>query len=195
MKLLETERLVLEPVRMGNARTMLGLMQAPDLREFQEVPRFSLDEFKRRVANRPPVFDGRALGRFEWIITPKDGVPVGWICLRVGESMRGSAELGYTLLAEHRRRGYASEALGALVSYAFETTNLKRVDACCVPENGSSRSVLERAGFRLVRIQRNGAVVRSRSVDILMFEMRRGEWLPRYGSSANSMEIPASVNS
>jgi RimJ/RimL family protein N-acetyltransferase len=195
MKELQTRRLVLEPVSVSNARTMWRLMQGPDLRVYQDVPRYSYEEFRRRVNERARVFDARATGRFEWIVLPRDSAPAGWICLRVGEAAKNSAELGYTLLPEHRGRGYAAEAVAAVVEHAFSVSTLRRVEACCVPENIASRRVLERAGFRLVRIQRSGAVVRSRAVEVMLFEMRRSEFAQLYGSSANSIDIAASVNS
>ncbi len=174
---------------------MWGLMQAADLRAYQDIPRYSIEEFERRVKQRPETFDASGIGRFEWMIVPRAlAAPVGWISLRVGESSKGSAEIAYTLLAEHRGKRYTSEAIAAIVDYGFSSSPLRRVEACCVPENMPSRKALERSGFRLVRLQKNGAVVSSRTVDILIYETRKRDWTQSHASSANTIEMPESAN-
>ncbi len=194
MATISTGRLLLRAVTPENAGMLWGIMQSPNLREYQDVPRMARDEFERRVAQRPKSFDARAIGRFEWLlVVAKTQKPIGWVSLRVGEQMRGSAELGYSLLAEHRSGGYATEAVAALVGAAFRASDLKRIDACTVPENVPSRRLLERLGFRHARTQRGGAIIRGRAVNVMIFEMTRQHWDAIQSGSANSIVIPASA--
>ena len=181
MTRIPTPRLVLEPVTARNAPVLWRLMQLPQLRDYQDIPRYTRDEFTRRVAARAKRFDGRATGRFEWLIQlAETNEAIGWISLRVGDHARGNAEIGYSILAGYRNEGYASEAARGLIADAFETTDLRQVDACCVPENEPSRRLLTRLGFTEARTQRNGAVVRGKPVDIVVYEMPRPHWPPRY---------------
>ena len=78
-----------------------------------------------------------------------------------------------------------------------------------MPENAASRALLARVGFSELRTQRNGAIVRGKPVDIVLFERRREDALDprsavggagrrgrrarRYGASANSIVMPASA--
>ncbi|GAC1305397.1 MAG: GNAT family protein [Vulcanimicrobiaceae bacterium] len=180
MKPLETDRLLLEPVTPANAMVLWRIMQSAHLREYQDVPRHTRDEFARRVAARPKRFDSRAIGRFEWLLVTREGQQsIGWFSLRVGDGGRGTAEIGYSIVATHRGAGYASEAAAVVVDYAFEESDLRRLDACCVPANAASRRLLARAGFDEVRVQRNGAIVRGAPVDIVIFELARESWLAR----------------
>lgn len=55
--------------------------------------------------------------------------------------------LGYSIAKAHEGRGYMTEACGAVVSYAFETMNLHRVQAGHLPENLASGAVLRKLGF------------------------------------------------
>lgn len=198
MKRLVGKRVVLEPVTPANAVTLWRIMQSKDLREFQDVPRYTRDEFERRVASRPKAFDTRATGRFEWLIlVAKTRAAIGWVSLRVGDHARGTAEIGYSVALDHRGGGYATEATQLLVDFAFSESDLQQVDACCVPANVPSRRLLASLGFIETRLQRNGAIVRARPVDIVLFEMPRERWMRRrgvYDESANSIEIPASAN-
>ena len=189
---LETPRLKLDAVTAANAAVLWRIMQGAHLREFQDIPRFTRDEFERRVGQRPKQLHARAIGRFEWLVSLADSRrPIGWVSLRIGEEMRGAAEAGYSLLASYRGQGYATEAVGAMVDAAFRESDLSRVDACCVPENATSRRVLERLGFRESKMQKSGAVVRGHAVDIVVYEFKREQWQAQLGS-ANSMLIPAS---
>jgi RimJ/RimL family protein N-acetyltransferase len=187
MTRLSTRRLTLEPVDEGNAATLWRVMQSAHLREFQDVPRLTRDDFVRRVEARPRRFDGRAVGRFEWLIFLRaGGGAIGWVSLRVGESAPGAAEIGYTLLADARGKGYAGEAARALVDTAF-ATGLAQVDACCLPANTPSRRLLEAIGFTHVRLQRSGAVVRGRPVDICVYRLAREAWLVARDGGALAM--------
>jgi RimJ/RimL family protein N-acetyltransferase len=85
--------------------------------------------------------------------------------------------------------GYAFEACVAVVAAAFGTSDIARVEACCVPENTPSRSLLERLGFTQIKYQRNGAVVRGRAVDIVVYQLAREVWLQ--AGSANSIATSA----
>jgi ribosomal-protein-alanine N-acetyltransferase len=177
MKAVETARLSLEPVTTANAATLWRVMQRPHLREFQDVPRVSCEEFTRRVATRPHRFDGRLSGRFEWLVRLRTSAAcIGWVSLRVGDGEKHSAEIGYSLLLAARGHGYAREAVRAVMGIAFKRTDLVRVEACCVPTNMPSRKLLADLGFEELRTQTRGAVVRGQAVDIIVYELRREAW-------------------
>ena len=144
-----TARLRLEVVSPSNATTLWQLMQSPGLREHQDIPRYACADFVARVRSRPSFFDIRTIARFEWIVRDRAiGEPMGWVSLRSGEHPRGMIELGYTLLEAYRGQGFATEAITALIGYAFEQEGVEVLEACCVPENRASWRVLERIGFR-----------------------------------------------
>lgn len=60
-----------------------------------------------------------------------------------------TAMIGFHLLREARRQGYASEIAPALIDYSFHTLGVHRVNALCNPENEGSRRVLTACGMRL----------------------------------------------
>jgi RimJ/RimL family protein N-acetyltransferase len=67
-----------------------------------------------------------------------------------------SAMLGYTIHEGHRGKGYMSEALGAILEFAFEKLGLQRVEARVRTTNDASRSVVQRAGFKVMGVVRQG---------------------------------------
>jgi [ribosomal protein S5]-alanine N-acetyltransferase len=60
----------------------------------------------------------------------------------------GSVEVGYSVIPDRRRRGYATEAAHSLVSWAFEQPGVTVVVARCDSDNMPSIRTLERIGFR-----------------------------------------------
>jgi RimJ/RimL family protein N-acetyltransferase len=178
MRTLHTERLVLEPIDAKNARDLWGVLNSPDLRKYQDIPRVRVEEFERQVRARPKLLRANATGRFEWLLrTGTPPQPIGWISLRVGDRSPRIGEVGYSLIMEARSQGYASEALQAVIDEAFVEAELDEVQACIVPENVASRRVLDRTGFREERLLGGGAVIRGHHVDVLLFSRSRAEWM------------------
>jgi ribosomal-protein-alanine N-acetyltransferase len=67
-----------------------------------------------------------------------------------GRPSDGTFIIGYSVLPEYRRRGYASEALDGLVQWAFGHPEVARIVAYTYPELVASIGVLHKTGFRLV---------------------------------------------
>ncbi len=64
-------------------------------------------------------------------------------------------KVGYTIAPGFQRRGYATEAVAALVAYAFDTLGADVVRAYASAENIPSIRVAEKAGMHLVETIRH----------------------------------------
>jgi len=189
MRTLRSDRLVLEPVDSRNARELWRILGAPDLRRFQDIPRLRAEEFERQVRSRPRALQAQVTGRFEWLVRRAHPLEsIGWVSLRVNERTPDVGEIGYSLIEEARGSGYATEALNTVVSEAFSVGELGELQACCVPENAPSRAVLDRAGFRELRLLRGGAMIRGRHVDVVLYSVHRGEWTRNHAHKAVGSE-------
>jgi RimJ/RimL family protein N-acetyltransferase len=82
------------------------------------------------------------------IIRLADGLAIGGIGFK-GQPRDGCVEIGYGLAPSARGRGYAAEALVALVAIAAEH-GVSKVIADTALHNVPSQRTLIRAGFRLV---------------------------------------------
>ncbi|HWE33292.1 MAG TPA: GNAT family protein [Solirubrobacteraceae bacterium] len=69
-------------------------------------------------------------------------------------------EIGYGVVPEQQRRGYATEAAGALAGWALRQPGVDAVVARCDVDNQASIRTLERAGFE--RIGEDGGQLRWR---------------------------------
>ena len=76
-------------------------------------------------------------------------VLIGTIGYKGPPSPDGTVEVGYGIVNDHQRRGYASEAVRALVAHAFAVPEVHRVIAETLPELTPSIGVLRKCGFEL----------------------------------------------
>jgi len=60
----------------------------------------------------------------------------------------GLVELGYSIVPERQRRGYATEAVRGLLAFAFASPRVRTVIAQTLPSLVASIGVLEKAGFQ-----------------------------------------------
>jgi aminoglycoside 6'-N-acetyltransferase len=88
-------------------------------------------------------------GWFQFALEHRDaGGFIGDCGLRIMEADNRLAQVGYTIARAHWNLGYATEAVAALLTYAFSTFALHRIAASVDPRNAASCRVLEKAGFR-----------------------------------------------
>lgn len=64
------------------------------------------------------------------------------------DPVNNQAEMGFWIGVEHWRQGYATEAAGTLLNYAFDGLGLNRVAAHFMVRNPASGRVLEKIGMR-----------------------------------------------
>ncbi|OEJ93193.1 GNAT family N-acetyltransferase [Streptomyces thermolilacinus] len=81
------------------------------------------------------------------IVRVSDRRAVGGIGFHAAPDADGAAEVGYDIVAAERGRGYATEALRALVDRAFTRPELTVLHATVEPGNAASHAVVARAGF------------------------------------------------
>ena len=82
-----------------------------------------------------------------WVIEKLDGTRIGDLCFKGIEAGR-NPEIGYGILEAFRGQGYASEAVGLALQWAFRHPEVKAVEAETDPDNTASQRVLAKCGFR-----------------------------------------------
>jgi ribosomal-protein-alanine N-acetyltransferase len=83
-----------------------------------------------------------------WVMIEREsGSVVGDVGFIGPPSEGGSIEIGYSVIPDRRRRGYATEAARAIVDWALRESRVKVVVASCDNDNEPSIRTLERIGF------------------------------------------------
>lgn len=81
-----------------------------------------------------------------WAIEKKDGTYIGDLCFK-GLNDDGSVEIGYGITEENQGKGYATEAVEAVIVWALDQPGVRQVEAETEQDNKKSQRVLEKCGF------------------------------------------------
>jgi len=93
---------------------------------------------------------------------------------RIGKDAR---EIGYWINVKHANKGYATEAVRALMRVAFEIEQMQRLEIRCDPENVFSRRIPLRLGFRHeMTLRSNSTDGDGRLVDLMVWALNRREY-------------------
>ena len=166
---LETKRLCLRAPRLEDAKTVATL--ANDRRIAENTARIP---HPYKLADAESFIGGANQngGEAVFVITLRDETIIG----ACGLMPQPAGELGYWLGVEHWGKGYATEALHAVIDYAFADLGQESLQAGARVTNPASRRVLEKCGFQWtgVGLYRINAIKSSAPID--RFRLERGIW-------------------
>jgi ribosomal-protein-alanine N-acetyltransferase len=176
---LETPRLVLRPLELGDADALFLYASDPEVSKLlswdPHPDRGATVEFlEHMIAAR------EASTNIGWAIT-SDGKPIGVISLEgITWQLRAwrvdRAELGYWLGRPFWGKGYMSEAATAVLAFAFEQLGLHKVTIGCVDGNDASRAIIEKLGFRFLAVHQDDFFRFGQWWDHLRYELTAAEW-------------------
>lgn len=194
-----TERLQVRPMTAADVDAMWSWRRLPEVNRWLGLAPATIEAFRERY--RDP--DRLASMYIVELLPAGDDAPVpigdimirvgdGWAQLEVADRAKGiEAELGWVLDPERTGRGYATEAIRAVIDVCFGALGLRRVHAGCFADNEPSWRLMERLGMRREEFSRKSALHRS------------GEWLDgmNYGilaeewpSAGQGSAMPSTTN-
>ena len=151
---LSTSRLVLRAITEADASALFEIFSDGDVMRYWSRPPMTSRDQARALATEIQVhWLARTL--FQWGIAERaGGALVGTCTLYRWDRAHARAEIGYALRKDRWGRGLASEAVAAVLDFAFGRMGLHRVGADTDPRNVASARLLERLGFKLEGLQR-----------------------------------------
>lgn len=81
------------------------------------------------------------------------------------------ADVWYKVHPAYWNKGFATEALKAMIAFGFNDLKLHRIEACCTVENKASISVLEKVGFEIEGIKKSSFPLQNKWLDVAMFSI------------------------
>jgi RimJ/RimL family protein N-acetyltransferase len=146
-----TERLRLRRSRPGDAEAISRYRSDPEVHRQQgwerTDPEGVLHDIEEMAARAPGEPGGWVQFSVEELAT---GALVGDVGLSPADGEPGVIKIGYTIDPAHQRKGYATEAVGALVAYAFGVLEAEVIRAYASADNVASIGVAENVGMGLV---------------------------------------------
>jgi [ribosomal protein S5]-alanine N-acetyltransferase len=94
---------------------------------------------------------------------------IGDVGFKGKPNMSSTVDIGYGIVPEYRRQGYAYEAARGLRDWAFSQPGVSRITGDCLPENLPSARILEKLGMRRIGHSTAG---------LLLWEIKRADTRP-----------------
>lgn len=176
MSVIETERLLLEPLDVSRLDEFVVLTADPDTMRFWWAGGlFTRDMAERNFAASLARIREHGFGR-RWIVAKANGAGLGFTDTKYfGESCDDvspdEVEIGWMLTPPAWGQGYATEAGSAVRDEAFDRLGLESIVAVHHPANAASGRVLEKLGMVFERdvVARNGWPFR-------LYRLTREQW-------------------
>lgn len=175
---LRTARMVLRPFTHADTDALFALQSRPRVLRYWDAPPWrERAQAERFIAVCKQIEqDGR--GARLAIEHAATGAFIGWCALVQWNPDYRSAMLGYCLDDAAWGQGFATEAAGALLRWAFATLDLNRVQAESDTRNAASDRVLQKLGFVREGTLRENCVVDGEVSDSWVYGLLRREWKP-----------------
>lgn len=146
-----TERLRLRRSVPEDAETISAYRSDPEVHRYQGWDRTDPDGIRAEIQEMTARMPGEPGGWVQLSVEEREGGRfVGDVGLSPAEDEPGVIKVGYSIAPSAQGRGYATEAVGALVAYALDALGAEIVRAYASAENAPSIRVAEKVGMRLV---------------------------------------------
>jgi RimJ/RimL family protein N-acetyltransferase len=176
---LYSERLMLKDLTVADAEAFFQYRSLPEITRFQGFAPVSVED---------------ALGFIEKDICHEMDQPDTWfqfgIFHREEQTLIGdlgihflaeenTAEIGITIAPQFQGRGFASEAVGCVIDFLFETLHKDKIIASVDPKNHKSMALMRQVGFQLRGIYPNAFLLKGEWADDAVFEITPQQWRSR----------------
>jgi ribosomal-protein-alanine N-acetyltransferase len=174
--IIESERVLLRTPQVSDYLAWAELRASS--REFLMPwePLWAMDELSRASFRRRVRHYQRDLrediGYALFIYAAATGGLVGGVTLcNIRRGVTQSCTLGYWIGAQYAQQGYMSAAVRAVVPFVFDSLELHRLEAACLPTNTASIRLLEKTGFKREGLARRYLRINGVWQDHLLFAL------------------------
>lgn len=147
--MIESDRLNIMPLKISDCEDVHYKNSHPEVAEFNTIGIPKNIEATQRLLQ--PLFKPQNPDKEQvlgWSIRLKtDNTFIGELGMRVSSPKYNKAEIHYSLTPKYWNKGYANEAVKALIQYGLEVLNLHRIEAGVAIKNERSIKLLEKVGM------------------------------------------------
>jgi [ribosomal protein S5]-alanine N-acetyltransferase len=179
---LQTARLLLRPFVESDADAIYALQSNARVLRYWDSPPWT--EYSRAAefiaACRKMEEDGSGT-RFA-VETRSGNSFVGWCSIFQWNPVYRSLGIGYCFDEPVWGKGYATEAVRAVLHWAYESLDLNRVEAELDTRNAASARVLEKLGFEREGLRREDCIVSGEVSDSWIYGLLKRDWKAEPGA-------------
>lgn len=174
----ETTRLQIRPLCVDDKESIFSYRSDPETNKYLSLIPKSVDDIVEFIANSSTKINVPGTWFQLGIVERATNQLIGDIGVHFlnSDPENKQVEIGYTLNKEFRGKGYATEALSAVIDYLFNTLNKHRITASIDPTNLKSIKLVERLGFRKEAHFVESLYFHGKWVDDLVYALLSKEW-------------------
>ncbi len=173
-----TERLVIRRIRFSDAREMYEYRADRSVQKYQTWEPRSLADVERFITeNEASEFGLKDTWHQLGVFIKESGKMIGDIGIHFKGELNTEAEIGYTISPAYQGKGYATEAVSAVITCLFAKMGKRRITASVDPMNLRSVNLLERIGMRKEAHFRKSFLFRGEWVDDVVYGLLKEEWV------------------
>lgn len=147
MQLFETERLIARQLSLQDLPDLTEILSDPEVMKYSVRGVCDEDATRKFIDWCMGCYSSHGIG--PWALLEKTSGDLIGFC-GIGPELVGDVEeinLGYRLARRFWGRGFATESVNGVMSYAFDQKNCESVVVIIEPEHTASVRVTEKAGF------------------------------------------------
>jgi RimJ/RimL family protein N-acetyltransferase len=173
---LHTARLLLRPFTEADTDAIFALGSNPRVLRYWDAPPWHEYAQAERFIARCQQMAQEGSGARLAIERSADGQFIGWCTFMNWDPTYRSAMLGYCLDEPAWGQGFATEAAGAVLEWAFNILDLNRVQSEADTRNAASDRVLHKLGFLREGTLRENCIVNGEVSDSWVYGLLRRDW-------------------
>ena len=173
---IKSDRVCLRLLTSKDVDSLFQIFSNPEVTRYWSTPPLADREAAAELLNEIKDGFGRHVRLYWGIVRLPNDELIGTTTLFNLNFDSGRAEIGYGLGRAYWGNGYMNEALHALLRYAFEILNFRRLEADVDPRNTNSIRTIERLGFQREGFLRERWCVAGEIQDTIFYGLLRREW-------------------
>jgi ribosomal-protein-alanine N-acetyltransferase len=179
MILIETDRLIIRPIRLEDAEAMYAYASDPVLAEYVAWDAHkSIEDSLAFIRGAIEHQEVKPLDPLAIAFKDKPDVIIGAIEIKT-TSNPYEGIISYVLARQYWRTGLTYEAGCGLVNLAFKEYGFKRIYAFCIKENKASSSLMKKLGMKFEGCLRSRLYRKEQLWDVEYYAILKDEWQQR----------------
>ena len=174
---INTERLLLRPFLYTDDDDMLAYwISDQKIQSLYSEPTYTTKEEVRALLEKY-ISSYEKADYYRWAIIEKESnICIGQIAIFLVNNVNHFCEIEYALGSKFHRKGFATEAVKAILKFSFNEVNFHKVQVCHKEGNIASQGVIKKCNFTYEGTLRDFFYVDGKYIDRLYYSLLKEEY-------------------
>ena len=176
-KEMETDRLYLRPFKYSDDNDMLKYwISDPEIQLPLSEPIYSTKEEVKELLDKY-IESYQKADYYRWAVVKKESLEcIGQVAIFLVNEKNHWCEIEYCIGSQFHRKGFAYEAINAIMDFAFAEVNFHKMQVCHKDYNVASKAIIRKCGFEYEGALRDYFYMDGKYVTRCFYSMLKSEW-------------------